>query len=205
MLEARGFGVAVADFAADMTGQPPYYARLVRSATASVAGDSAILVVHSGAGSLVPAIAASCRISGAIFVDALMPHPGQSWLETVPPMLKSRLEKLSRDGRVPPWHRWWPDGAIRGLFTDEAFYARFVAELTDIPLAFLEERAPDGALPQDFAAAYLQLGPGNAAEASTAGRSGWPVQRLALHHLALLTHPKEVAGAIADLAPPLQR
>jgi len=188
-----------------MAGPPPYYARLVRTASACVARDSAILIVHSGAGSLVPAIAASGRVTGAIFVDALLPHSGQSWFETVPLTFRSRLETLAHDGRVPPWHRWWPDGAIRSLFTDEVAYAWFVSELREIPLAYLEEVAPDSELPEDLVAAYLQLGPGNAAEASVAKRLGWPAKDLALHHLALLTHPPEVAGAIADLARSLRR
>jgi hypothetical protein len=205
VLEARGVDAAVPDFTADMAGPPPYYSKLVRTASASVARDSAILVAHSGAGSLVPTIAANGRVSGAIFVDALLPHPGQSWFETVPSPLKSRLERLARNGRVPPWHRWWPDGAIRSLFPDEATYAQFASELKEIPLAFLEESAPGCALPEGFAAAYLQLGPGNAAEASAAERLGWPVKRLALHHLALLTHADEVADAIADLARPIRR
>lgn len=205
LLQARGFEIAVADFADDMAGPPPYYARLVHTVSACVARDSAILIVHSGAGSLVPAIAASGRVSGAIFVDALMPHPGQSWFETVPQSLKSRIESLARDGRVPPWHRWWPDGAIRSLFADEVAYTRFVSELREIPLAYLEERAPDCELPDDLAAAYLQLGPGNAAEASAAERLGWPVKRLALHHLALLTHAEVVADGIADLAHAIRR
>jgi hypothetical protein len=206
VLEVRGFEVAVADFAADMAGPPPYYTRLVRTASASLGHDAeAFLIVHSGAGSLVPAVAASGRVSGAIFVDALMPHPGQSWFETVPTLLKSRLENLACNGRVPPWHRWWPEGAIRGLFAAEASYARFVSELKEIPLPFLEEPAPDLALDDKFAGAYLQLGPGNAAEASSAERRGWPVKRLALHHFALLTHAEEVADAIAGLARLIQR
>jgi hypothetical protein len=204
-LEARGFEVAVPDFAADMAGPPPYYSRLVRTASACVARDSAILVAHSGAGSLVPAIVASGRVSGAIFVDALMPHPGQSWFETVPQTLKTRLENLARNDRVPPWHRWWPQGAIRSLFADEASYVQFALELKEIPLAYLEEPAPDRDLGGDFAGAYLQLGPGSAAEASAAERLGLPVKRLALHHLALLTHVEEVADGIADLARSIQR
>jgi hypothetical protein len=205
LLQARGFEVAVPDFAADMARPQPYYARLVRTASASVARDTAILVAHSGAGSLVPAIAASGRVLGAIFVDALMPHPGQCWFETVPQSLKSRLESLAHDGRVPPWHRWWPEGAIRSLFVDEASYARFVSELQEIPLAYLEEPAPDLALDDKCAGAYLQLGPGNADEASVAERLGWLVKRLTLHHLALLTHPEEVAGGITDLVRSIQR
>ena len=100
---------------------------------------------------------------------------------------------------------WWPDGAIRSLFADEASYARFVSELKEIPLAYLEETVPDLALDDKFTGAYLQLGPGNAAEASAAERLGWPVKRLALHHLALLTHAEVVADGIADLAHAIRR
>lgn len=77
-LRARGFEIASADFRADMAGDPPYYAKLVRTARALLApapDTSTFLVVHSGAGSLVPALAAD--VAGAIFVDALMPHPGR--------------------------------------------------------------------------------------------------------------------------------
>ena len=77
--------------------------------------------------------------------------------------------------------------------------------MKEIPLAYLEELAPDLAVEDEFAGAYLQLGPGNAAEASIAERLGWPVKRLALHHLALLTHPEEVAGGIADLVRSIRR
>ena len=197
-LRARGFDIAVADFAAAMAGSGPYYPRLVQTVCACLERDvPAILVVHSGAGSLVPSVAASGRVSGAIFVDALMPHPGRSWFETVPQSLKSWLKNLARDGRMPPWQRWWPDGAIRALFGDETTYAQFVSELKEIPLVYLEEPAPDIALGEKIAAAYLQLSPGTAA--ATAERLGWPVKRLALHHLALLTHPEEVADEISDL------
>lgn len=206
LLRQRGFEIALVDFVPAMTGNPPYYERLVSAA--ALASDHAsknILVVHSGAGSLVPAIAKRASVAGAIFVDALMPHPRQSWFETIPPSLKVGLTRLAHDDRVPPWHRWWPDGTIRSLFVDETSYVRFVSELREIPLAYLDEPAPDCALGDDFIGAYLQLGAGNAAEASVAERLGWPVKRLALHHLALLTHPEDVAGGIANLARLMQR
>jgi hypothetical protein len=205
-LRARELEVALADFAADMAGDPPYYPRLVRTARALLAparDTTTFVVVHSGAGSLVPAIATD--VAGAIFVDALMPHPGQSWFETAPESLKLRLEKSAHAGHVPPWHRWWPDGAIRTLFTDEAGYVEFVAELNEIPLAYLKEPAPGVKLQERFRGAYLQLGPGNAAEASLAEQLGWPVRRQPLHHLALLTHPEVISDRIGELVTELTR
>src|SRR5690349_3425313 len=88
-LRARGFEIAIADFRADMACDPPYYPRLVQSARSLLVAardTSTFLVVHSGGGSLVPALAAD--VAGAIFLDALMPHPGRSWFETVPATLK---------------------------------------------------------------------------------------------------------------------
>ena len=205
-LRARGFEVASADFRADMAGDPPYYAKLVRTACASLAPapeTSTFLVVHSGAGSLVPALATD--LAGAIFVDALMPHPGRAWFETVPDALKVRLEKSARAGCVPPWHRWWPDGAIRALFADQDSYSEFVAELNEIPLAYLHEPAPGVELQSGFRSAYLQLGPGNAVEAALAEQLGWPVRRIQLHHLATITHPQLVAASIAELVAELSR
>lgn len=202
LLRAQGQEAAVADFAADMAGDPPYYTKLVRNARTLLGPDrsaTTLLVAHSGAGSLVPAVAAPGGVAGAIFVDALLPHPGQSWFETVPRSLKVRLERSANDCRIPPWHRWWPDGAIRALFADEAPYDRFVSELRGIPLAYLREPAPECELQDSFRAAYLQLGQGNAAEASRAERLGWPVERLPLHHLAIITHPTQVAEKIGAL------
>jgi hypothetical protein len=201
-LRAQGREIAVADFAADMSGDPPYYAKLVRTACRLLNSESnakTLLVVHSGAGSLVPAIAALGGVAGAVFVDALMPHPRESWIETIPESLKVRLERSGRDGRVPPWHRWWPDGAIRALFSNQASYDAFVSELKEIPLDFLREPAPGIELQDDLRASYLQLGPGNASEASRAERLGWPVRRLAMHHLAVITHPEQVADGIGEL------
>lgn len=200
VLRARGFEVASADFRADMAGDPPYYPRLIQSAQSLLAAardTSTFLVVHSGGGSLVPALAAD--VAGAIFVDALMPHPGRAWFETVPAALKVRLEKLAHAGRVPPWHHWWPVGAIRSLFADENSYLQFVTELNEIPLRYLHEPAPDVELQSGFRSAYLQLGPGNANEAALAEQLGWPVRRLPLHHLAMITHPQVVAASIAEL------
>src|SRR5688500_11182323 len=52
------------------------------------AGEGApILVAHSGAGALVPALEAALATppAGVILVDAILPHPGKAWLETAPP------------------------------------------------------------------------------------------------------------------------
>lgn len=200
-LQARGFEISVPDFSGAMAGSPPYYAGMVATARAVIDDASAatFLVAHSGAGALVPAIAAGGLARGAIFMDALLPHPGASWISTVSEPLKSHLVQMAQDGRVAPWHRWWPPGAIETLFSDPIAYAKFAAELNDLPIAYFDEPAPDAELPQDAVCAYLLLGTGYEMEAAHAENIGWPVTRLMLHHLAMLTHGEKVAAEIETL------
>jgi alpha/beta hydrolase family protein len=199
LLRARGFDVDIPDYSDVMAGNPPYYSTIATIVCAAIANTNptdTILVAHSGAGALIPAIAEGGLASGAIFMDALLPHPGRSWFATAPDALKSRLIHLARDGRVPPWHRWWPKGAIEPLFNDPVAYERFASELNDLPLVYFDEPAPTIELPQALACAYLQLGAGYEAEAGVAEKRGWPVVRLSLHHLAMLTHAEEVAAQV---------
>jgi hypothetical protein len=199
VLRERGFDVVVPDYCDEMAASPPYYSSIVRNIRAAIADRAphrSILIAHSGAGVLIPAIAESESTGGAIFMDALLPHPGQSWFSTAPESLKSRLMHLARHGRVPPWHRWWQKGAIESLFKDPVAYERFASELNDLPLAYFSEPAPDIELPQHLACGYLQLGAGYEAEAALSEEKGWPVVRLKLHHLAMLTHSKEVAAQV---------
>jgi hypothetical protein len=105
---------------------------------------------------------------------------------------------MAKDGRLPPWHAWWPKGAMERLLPDRAIGAAFLAEQHDLPLAYFEEAAPDA--PLTIPSAYLQLSDAYTDDAETAAGHGWPVARLELHHLALLTHPEVVAAKIEELA-----
>jgi hypothetical protein len=161
----------------------------------SVREDAAVAVVHSGAGALVPLVG---DIRGAVFVDALLPHPGQSWFDGVPAELAARLRALTKNGRLPPWHAWWPKGAMERLLPDRTLGGAFLGEQEELPLGYFEEPAPD--LPLAVPAAYLQLSEAYAGDADAAGAEGWPVKRLALDHLAVMTRPEAVAEAIEALA-----
>ncbi len=197
VLRARGHAVAMPDLTPLMQGEPPFYPVLASGAAAAVA-EGSVLVAHSGAGALVPAIAALAALDGVVLVDALLPHPGDSWFAGVPEELGARLRGLAKEGRLPPWHAWWPKGAMEALLPDRAMGAAFIAEQKDLPLAYFEEAAPDLALMTP--AAYLQLSGAYAQDADAIAAAGWPVERLALHHLAMLTAPEPVAEALERLA-----
>lgn len=180
----------------------PFYETLV-DAVAVEAGRSAtpaVLVAHSGAGALLPAVAerlGAC-VTGSVFVDAILPHPGRSWFDTAPDALRRDLRLGAQAGLLPPWHDWWPPGALERLVPDAALRAALVDELSPIPAAYFEEPAPAAAL--GGPAAYLKLSDSYEDEARIANRSGWPLVRLPLSHLAPLTHPEAVALSLQGLA-----
>lgn len=200
LLRARGYDVGVPDFSPAMRSEGPYYPRLVQIARAAIVDPrNTVLVPHSGAGALIAALAGKGGARGSIFVDALLPHPGQSWFETAPETLRAMIETLAQEGSVPPWHLWWPEGAIEKLLGDKAMFDAFASELHRLPLSYFAEAAPAAALSKLPACAYLQLGPMNDSKSLAAERNGWLVERLALHHLAMLTHPSVVAESIERL------
>lgn len=204
-LSQQGYDAVVPRLAGAFDEGAPYYPKLVRHAADAVrvavpSGDL-VLVGHSGAGALLPAIARECgHVAGAIFVDALLPHPDRAWFETAPPELKAHLLALAKDGDLPRWHEWWPPGAIEKFLPDAAAYENFVGGLRALPLAFFEETAPAVAMPLNVRCAYLQLSPACRADAEAAGGMGWPVLIRRAHHLAMLTNAAEIADDLVMLS-----
>lgn len=142
----------------------------------------------------------------AVFVDATLPHPGVSWFDDAPAALVERLRGLVVDGWLPPWHRWFPAGALPALLPDERTRADFVAEVPVLPLAFFDEPAPASRTWPLERCAYLRLSQGYEREAHEAQRRGWPTLREPAHHLAMLTQPRRIASlldrAVTDLLEP---
>jgi pimeloyl-ACP methyl ester carboxylesterase len=195
-LQDKGYRVVVPDLVAMVEGGPPYYRRLADAVTSGVDSQTGVVVVgHSGAGALLPVIAEGVGARGAVFVDALLPHPGVSWSDTAPPALRERMAELTRDGRFPPWNEWFPAEAFEELLPDAGVRARFFAELPRVPVAYIEEAAPDVAGWVDVECAYVRLSGPYDDFAEEAVRLGWTVRREDADHLAMLTQP----GRIADL------
>jgi hypothetical protein len=200
LLQARGFDVLVPDYRHVLAGPPPYYEKIARE-IARPPNASAVLIVHSGAGALVPSIAYAANdwMKGAVFTDALLPHPGKCWFDTVPVPLAARLRSMMIDGRLPAWDRWWPQGTLEAMLPNTMMRRGFIAELPSLPLRYFEELAPDAPPLEKFRCAFLQLSSGYDAEALEAQRRGWLSRSLSLHHLAMLTHPGDVADELYRL------
>lgn len=201
-LKASGYAVVAPDFTDALSEDPPLYLKIAqRFAQIDAGSGDVVLIAHSGGGALIPVIAAALgpRVCAALFVDALLPHPGRSWFDTVPDDLAAHLRVLSRDGALPPWSEWWPPTVLDALVPDITMRRNFVAQLRPLPLAYCEEKAPDVSMPMAVRCGFLRLSENYEDEASSAEHAGWHVDRMALDHLAILTKPEAVAQQMRKL------
>jgi hypothetical protein len=198
-VEAAGDEALVVNYGPVWEGDD--YASVAGRIARTLSGGAWTLVVHSGAGGLAQAVAAATKTPTAVvFVDAILPHPGRRWLDTAPRPLVEELRRLAVRGLLPPWNLWFPSDPLPGLIPNGEQRAAFAAELPLTPLSFLEAPAPHPAVTES-PSAFLQLSAAYAAEALAAESRGWPVARLNLNHLAMITHPREVAAALRALTP----
>jgi alpha/beta hydrolase family protein len=143
-------------------------------------GRTVVLVGHSGAGPLLPAIAASLseEAAGLVFVDAFLP-PASGTVRLVPAEYLDELSALATDGVVPPWSRWFGEEVMRDLLPDAAQRAHIEATMPRLPLSFLQTdlHVPVGW--DRHPCAYLLLSPQPYAPSAADARArGWPVTEI---------------------------
>ena len=200
-LAGRGYEVTMPGLTGTLTAGPPYVSRQAEVIARAAAGQPAVLIGHSGSGPLLAlagALAGQAR--GYVFVDAGLPIPGQSWLETAPAGLATQVRAMAdAEGWLPPWSQWWGDEVLAGLLPDPGTRQAFAASCPRLPLAMFREVHP--AVPRwpDAPGAYLQLSEAYEDQVARARELGWPVATRMSHHLALLTEPGPVAAALDDL------
>jgi hypothetical protein len=203
-LAGRGYQVGGTDLTGTLTAGPPYCVRQAETIARGTAGQPAILIGHSGAGPLLAAAGAiSGQVRGYLFVDAGLPIPGQTWMQTVPPELAAQVRGMADDrGWLPPWPQWWGDEAVAELIPDPAARRPFTAGCPPLALAMFEEVHPPAPQWPDAPAApaaYLQLSEAYEDQAARAAELGWPVAERMSHHLAPLTHSALVAESLHEL------
>jgi hypothetical protein len=176
---------------------PDWYDGVARRVASQVGDEPWIAVLHSGAGGFAPAMAAaSPTLAGFIFVDAVLPYPGQSCLATAPADHVENLKRLTTDGRLAPWNQWFEPDPTPRLIPDVRHREAFIADLPRVPFAFLEAVAPAQSQWERLPCAYVQLSRIYQETADKAQQRGWPVRRARLHHLAMLSDPEAVAGLL---------
>ncbi|MHC6177584.1 alpha/beta fold hydrolase [Glutamicibacter sp. X7] len=199
-LRADGHRVTIPDLRNTLEGGPPYCARQVAAAAAAADHERPVLVGHSGAGPLLPAIGSALgSVAGYVFVDAGLPTPGRSWADEAPPELVRQLRNMATEGWLPRWSRWWDSETLAQLVPDAELRARFDADCPRLPMAMFEESRPVVPGWPDAPCAYLQLSEAYREQAERGATLGWPVTTLASDHLALLTDPHPARVALLEL------
>jgi hypothetical protein len=196
------FGVAAA-----AAPQWRHIPEAVRAATAETAAP-VVLVGHSGAGLLLPAIAGAPTVDVAalVFVDSFLP-PASGSLPLAPASLMSQLRALASDGVLPPWSRWFGEDAMRELVPEERLRATLEKEMPRLPLSYFEASVPSPGGWSARPCAYLLFsGEPYAQSAAQARDQGWAVAELAgVGHLAMASDPIAVTDTLLDLERALSR
>lgn len=170
---------------------PPYYRSLSEAACAGLDLESGIVLVgHSRAGPLLPAIAArlGSAVRSVVLVDARLPHPGRSWLSTLDDEQAVQVRSLVEGDRVRSWDRWFPGDVLAELVPDSRLRERLRSQLPQVPWGLLTEPAPADDLPS-VPVRYVQLSAAYAGPAGQAAALGYEVVRADADHLALMTRP----------------
>lgn len=160
-----------------------------------------ILVAHSGAGPLLPAIRQKTKspVAAYIFVDAGWPQDGKSRLELFGDEEEiSAFRHAAVDGLLPTW----TDEDLYEVIPDDAVRARFVSELTPLPLEAYEEPLPVFPGWPDAPCGYIRFGENPAYDEAfrTAERLGCETLRMEGGHFHMLVEPKQVTQSILEIA-----
>jgi alpha/beta hydrolase family protein len=194
-LRASGMDVAVPEITDD--DRAPYAGRYIARAALDIAAygpaQPLVLLAHSGAGPLLPALgmaqrAAHRRVGGYVFCDAGLPVPGETTrleqLRVELPAAADRLEQLLDGG---------------GRFPDYPPPAGLEKALRPRGRDFFTDRLPP---PQDWPDApcgYLRTSPAYDRAAGQARHRGWPVIERESGHFAAYTAAEDTAAAVREL------
>ncbi len=204
-LRSAGYDVLVPTLTDCGETPPPYWqqhATSVQQALASIPQDRPLVFAgHSGAGSLLPIIAqaAGHPVKAYLFVDAGLPHPGQSPLDemeaSVPAFAQELRQHLASGERFPNWS----DEDLGEDLPDAHVRQQMLAEVQPRPLSFFEEVMPAAAGWPDAPAGYLLFTQGYQHFLEQAQRAGWPTRAFYAGHFHMLVDPAAVALALIEL------
>lgn len=203
VLREGGDEVVVPDLSATLGEGPSYFSRQVAILRQELASPATVILAgHSGAGSLLLAAGSGSEGAAAyLFVDAALPHPGLAWMESVPAELADTVRQMAGpDGWLDSWATWWPEETLDSLLPDRDVREGFIARCPRLPLRMFEEVHTGVDATSETPAGYLRLSEAYDEEAAHCRAMGWSVEWRDYHHLALLTHPGEVAAAMRTLA-----
>jgi pimeloyl-ACP methyl ester carboxylesterase len=203
VLTGAGHDVRVPSLLEIGAGEPPYWPRAVTAVERELPADGpVVLVAHSNAGLLVPAVAAALggRVAASVFVDAALPAAADASPAAPDHLLTLLRELAGPDGILPRWTDWWAEEDVAPLFPDPATRREVAAEQPRLPLRYFTQLIPVPAGWDRHPCTYLLFSPAYEETAATAAGRGWTVRRLHGGHLHQLVDPSGVARVITAAA-----
>jgi hypothetical protein len=195
-LRRRGTDVAVPDLRGlvqDPASDAPSAAGWAHRWAAGV-GAADVAVGFSGAGIVLPAVAAACGARRVVWLDAVLPP--SSGTARWPTDVRARIGPLTGDdGRVADWTTWWGPDAMGELLPDPVVRSAVLAEGHRLPADLWA--AGVAVPPLTAGPRYVHLSAAYDADAAAARERGWPVLgdgRGA--HLDVATDPARVAALL---------
>jgi pimeloyl-ACP methyl ester carboxylesterase len=200
-LQAIGVDVLVPALSDNGETPPPYWQQHAASfqrALASVPQERPLVLAgHSGAGALLPVLAQATEhpVNAYLFVDAGLPHPGQSRLAEMAIAAHELRHLLAAGSRFP--NR--TNQELREVVPDEGLRQHLLSEMRARALDFFEEALPDVPGWSDAQCGYLLFTEGYRPYLERAQRADWPNRTLPAGHFHMLVDPGAVATALLEL------
>ena len=160
--------------------------------------ESIVLVAHSGAGPLLPAVRHELAhsICAYVFVDAGIPTGGLSRIELMKledPQWAEQFHKALLDGAQFPT---WTADDLQEIIPDRESRQRLVAEIRPRSLLFFTEPIPIYNDWPDAPCVYIKFSQSYDWDAVQAKHKGWRVHELNAGHFHMLVEPLAVANLI---------
>ncbi|GAA3747799.1 hypothetical protein GCM10022379_15870 [Micromonospora maritima] len=198
-LEAAGWRTVVPDLR-PLVEAPSFHTAVCAEAATSVAsGAPTVVVGHSRAGPYLPGIvgAVGSDRPDVVFLDARLPHPGTSWVGSLPPERATWLRERGVSGRLPTWDTWFPSASLEDLVPDPGQRHHVLHDLPELPWKLVSEVLPaPGAAWNSARRIYLQLSAAYSSTADQAEECGYLVRRMDADHLAMVTRPAMVTDLL---------
>ncbi len=192
-LRRRGHVVAGPDLRSALDSAAGWYDRYTDRAAA--AGPAEVVLGFSGAGVVLPAVAAAVGARRVVWLDAVV--PARTGATRTPPERRAQLAGLVRNGRIAAWPTWWPPEVLAAELPDEALRTAVAAEALALPADFYDVPVPVPAHWPDGDVHYVHLSGAYDGDADEARARGWDVTGDgAGSHLEVTTHPRRVAEAV---------
>jgi surfactin synthase thioesterase subunit len=204
-LERKGFETLVPTLGSVNPALPYWkqHATEVAEALKSISRDvPLILVGHSGAGSLLPAIQqlAKCDVAAYIFVDAGIPLNGRSHLDLRALESAEFAERFRQTLQAGERFPTWSDDDLRDIIPGPDLRARVVHELQPRSLDFFDESIPVFEGWPDAPCAYIQFTSTYEVFAQWARDEGWAFHSMGGGHFHMLVDPEDIATMLLDFA-----